>query len=141
MVEALGPRRRDLQPREKQVKARRAVVTATWPMPIRMKVYHQGKETLVAAADADLIGKTFREGKFKIEVGKFYEGDVVTEERFASELRLATIGNFVGKETIDAAKEAGVWREDGSSRANIRRHAPVGFRIVDVGAAPRDSAP
>src|SRR2546428_1655066 len=76
-------------------------------MPIRMKVYHQGKETLVAAADADLIGKTFRDGKFKIEVGKFYEGDVVTEERFASELRLATIGNFVGKETIDAAKEAG----------------------------------
>ncbi len=38
-------------------------------MPIRMKVYHQGKETLVAAADADLVGKTFREGKFKIEVG------------------------------------------------------------------------
>jgi len=31
-----------------------------------MKVYHQGKETLVAAADADLVGKTFREGKFKI---------------------------------------------------------------------------
>src|SRR2546422_2225469 len=82
-------------------------------MPIRMKVYHQGKETLVAAADADLIGKTFREGKFKIEVGKFYEGDVVTEERFASELRLATIGNFVGKETIDAAKEAGFVAEDG----------------------------
>src|SRR5256885_15283073 len=76
-------------------------------MPIRMKVYHQGKETLVAAADADLIGKTFREGKFKIEVGKFYEGDVVTEERFVSELRFATIGNFVGKATIDAAKEAG----------------------------------
>src|SRR3989441_6085860 len=82
-------------------------------MPIRMKVYHQGKETLVAAADADLIGKTFREGKFKIEVGKFYEGDVVTEERFASELRLATIGNFVGKETIDAAKEAGFVAGDG----------------------------
>ena len=65
-------------------------------MPIRMKVYHQGKETLVAAADADLIGKTFREGKFKIEVGKFYEGDVVSEEVFASRLQLATIGNFVG---------------------------------------------
>src|SRR2546426_8266747 len=82
-------------------------------MPIRMKVYHQGKETLVAAADADLIGKTFREGKFKIEVGKFYEGDVVTDERFASELRLATIGNFVGKETIDAAKEAGFVADGG----------------------------
>ena len=54
-------------------------------MPIRMKVYHQGKETLVAAADADLIGKTFREGKFKIEVGRFYEGDVVSGERFVAD--------------------------------------------------------
>jgi uncharacterized protein len=92
-------------------------------MPIRMKVYHQGKETLVAAADADLIGKTFREGKFKIEVGKFYEGDVVTEERFVSELRLATIGNFVGRETIDAAKEAGFVSDEGILWINGVPHA------------------
>src|SRR5438445_8965783 len=82
-------------------------------MPIRMKVYHQGKETLVAAADADLIGKTFREGKFKIEVGKFYEGDVVSEEVFVSHLQLATIGNFVGKQTIEAATRAGFVSGDG----------------------------
>ena len=82
-------------------------------MPIRMKVYHRGKETLVAAADADLVGRTFREGKFKIEVGKFYEGDVVSEEAFLSNLRLATIGNFVGAETIDAAKNAGFVSDDG----------------------------
>src|SRR3989449_3510294 len=93
-------------------------------MPIRMKVYHQGKETLVAAADSDLVGKTFREGKFKIEVGKFYEGDIVTEERFASELRLATIGNFVGKETIDAAKEAGFVAGDAMLWVDRRRPAP-----------------
>src|SRR5256885_16334692 len=94
-------------------------------MPIRMKVYHQGKETLVAAADADLIGKTFREGKFKIEVGKFYEGDVVTEERFVSELRLATIGNFVGKETIDVANEAGFVADDGIRWINRVRPSHV----------------
>src|SRR5205823_3666382 len=76
-------------------------------MPIRMKVYRQGKETLVAAADADLIGKTFREGKFKIEVGPFYEGDVVSAETLVSQLRLATIGNFVGTETVEAAMRAG----------------------------------
>src|SRR2546422_8822923 len=108
-------------------------------MPIRMKVYHQGKETLVAAADADLIGKTFREGKFKIEVGKFYEGDVVTEERFASELRLATIGNFVGKETIDAAKEAGFVAEDGNPW--VDRGAPAHVRLMfqrgGVGSSPQ----
>ena len=82
-------------------------------MPIRMKVYHQGKETLVAAADADLVGRTFREGKFKIEVGKFYEGDLVSEEMFVSHLQLATIGNFVGMETIEAAKRAGFVSDDG----------------------------
>ncbi|TLZ99646.1 MAG: DUF424 family protein [Methanobacteriota archaeon] len=82
-------------------------------MPIRMKVYHQGKETLVAAADADLVGKTFREGKFKIEVGKFYEGDVVSEEGFISNLKLATIGNFVGQETVEAAMRAGFVSDGG----------------------------
>jgi len=82
-------------------------------MPIRMKVYHQGKETLVAAADADLLGKTFREGKFKIEVGKFYEGDVVSEDGFISNLKLATIGNFVGRETVEAAMRAGFVSDGG----------------------------
>lgn len=82
-------------------------------MAIRMKVYRQGKETLVAAADADLIGKTFREGKFKIEVGVFYEGEIVTEEELLAHLKLATIGNFVGKETIEAVKKGGYATDDG----------------------------
>ncbi|MGI0148913.1 MAG: DUF424 domain-containing protein [Thermoplasmata archaeon] len=82
-------------------------------MPIRMKVYHQGKETLVAAADADIVGKTFREGKFKIEVGKFYEGAVVSEEIFVSQLKLATIGNFVGTETVETAIRAGFVSDGG----------------------------
>lgn len=82
-------------------------------MPIRMRVYRQGKEVLVAAADEDLLGKTFREGKFKIEVGTFYEGDRVSEAAFLDHLRLATIGNFVGTETIEAAKKGGYASDDG----------------------------
>jgi uncharacterized protein len=82
-------------------------------MAIRMKVYHQGKETLVAAADADLIGKTFREGKFKIQVGAFYEGELVSEETLLGQLKLATIGNFVGKETIEVVKRGGYASDDG----------------------------
>lgn len=76
-------------------------------MPIRMKVYHQGRETLVAAADEDLLGQAFREGKLKIEVGDFYRGEPVSEEQLLAQLRLATIGNFVGRETIEAAKRGG----------------------------------
>ncbi|HEY7587490.1 MAG TPA: DUF424 family protein [Thermoplasmata archaeon] len=83
-------------------------------MTIRMKIYTRGRETLVAAADEDLLGKTFHEGRFKIEVGKFYEGERVTEESFLSQLRLATIGNFVGKETVEAARKAGFVSEEGT---------------------------
>jgi len=82
-------------------------------MPIRMKVYHRGRETLVAAADEDLLGKTFRERGLKIEVSGFYAGDPVTEDQLLAHLRLATIGNFVGKETIEAATRGGFVSEDG----------------------------
>ncbi len=82
-------------------------------MPIRMKVYRQGTEVLVAAADEDLIGKTFREGRFKIEVGAFYEGERVSEEEFRAHLGSATIGNFVGRETVEAAKKGGYATDEG----------------------------
>ena len=82
-------------------------------MPIRMKVYHRGRETLVAACDEDLLGQTFRERGLKIEVSGFYAGDPVTEDQLLAHLRLATIGNFVGKETIDAATRGGFVSEDG----------------------------
>jgi len=81
-------------------------------MPIRMKVYYQGKETLVAAADEDLLGRAFREGKLKIEVGEFYRGEVVSEATLLEHLRFATVGNFVGRETIEAAKRGGFVSED-----------------------------
>jgi hypothetical protein len=82
-------------------------------MPIRMKVYHRGPETLVAACDEDLLGRTFRERGLKIEVTSFYAGDVVTGDALLAHLRLATIGNFVGKETIEAVKRGGFVADEG----------------------------
>jgi hypothetical protein len=82
-------------------------------MPIRMKVYHRGPETLVAACDEDLLGRTFRERGLKIEVTSFYAGDVVTGDGLLAHLQLATIGNFVGKETIEAVKRGGFVADEG----------------------------
>jgi hypothetical protein len=78
-----------------------------------MKVYQRGPETLVAACDADLLGKTFRERGLRLEVSSFYDGDVVTEQELIDHLRLATMGNFVGKETIESAKRGGFVADDG----------------------------
>ncbi len=78
-----------------------------------MKVYQRGPETLVAAADADLLGRTFRERGLRLEVSAFYDGDVVTPEQLLDHLRLATMGNFVGKETVEAAKRGGFVADEG----------------------------
>jgi len=72
-----------------------------------VKVYTRGPEVLVAACDEHLLGRTLREGEIRLHVSAFYQGERMTEEEFVAQLRLATIGNFVGKETVDAAKRAG----------------------------------
>ncbi|UCE91994.1 MAG: DUF424 family protein [Methanobacteriota archaeon] len=77
-------------------------------MTISVKVQSKGKEVLVAAADSDLLGRTFRSGSLRIHVSReFYEGDLLDEEAFVSRLEMATVANLVGKEAVGAAIEHG----------------------------------
>jgi len=78
-----------------------------------MKVYVRGIEVLVAACDADLLGKTLREGELRLHVSSFYDGEDVGEEEFIDQLKRATIGNLVGNKTVAAARRAGLISEDG----------------------------
>ena len=78
-----------------------------------MKVHRRGVETLVAACDEQLLGRTLQEGELRLHVSSFYEGDRMTPEEFVATLRAATIGNFVGRQTVEAARRAGFVGEDG----------------------------
>lgn len=78
-----------------------------------MRIHVRGIEVLVAACDADLLGKTLREGELRLHVSSFYDGEEVEEEEFIEQLRRATIGNLVGNETVAAASRAGLVSEDG----------------------------
>lgn len=78
-----------------------------------MKVHTRGVEVLVAACDVDLLGKTLRQGELRLHVSSFYDGEEVTEEQFLDQLKLATIGNLVGRRTVDAARRAGLVGDDG----------------------------
>ena len=78
-----------------------------------MKVHTRGAAVLVAACDERLLGRTLREGEIRLHVSPFYAGERMTEEEFVSRLRLATIGNFVGRETVEVAQRAGFVSEDG----------------------------
>lgn len=71
---------------------------------ICLKVYRKGTETLVAACDSDLVGKTFTGRGLKITVSAgFYKGDDADEEMLVNRLQLATVANLVGKRTMEIA--------------------------------------
>ena len=75
---------------------------------ISVRVYRQGRETLVAACDAEIIGKTFRSKGLKITVSEgFYKGDSGGEEMLVNRLEMATVANLVGKKTIEVAVKHG----------------------------------
>ncbi len=89
-------------------------------------MYEQGEDVLVAACDANLLGKTFRQGELRLHVKRgFYDGIAVTREQFIAHLRLATIGNFVGEETISIAMEEGFVEESGIIRIDGVPHAQM----------------
>jgi len=71
---------------------------------ISVKVYSRGKETLVAACDVDIIGKTFMSKELKITISEgFYRGDSGGEDMLVNRLEMATVANLVGKETVGIA--------------------------------------
>ena len=76
---------------------------------ISIKIYRHGNDVLIGACDENLIGKTFEEGKYQIEVRKdFYDGERVTPEILKEFLENATIANLVGDETVKCAIEMGL---------------------------------
>ena len=75
---------------------------------ISIKVYRHGRETLVAACDSEIIGKTFRSKDLKITVSEgFYKGDSGDEEMLVNRLEMATVANLVGRKTIEVAVKHG----------------------------------
>ncbi len=77
-------------------------------MKISMRIYKSGEDLLIGACDEELLGKIFKEGKFRLHVKKsFYKGILVDEEAFLAYLKEATIANLVGKRTVDCAIKKG----------------------------------
>ncbi|MEM0449671.1 MAG: DUF424 family protein [Methanomassiliicoccales archaeon] len=71
---------------------------------ITLKVYRKKGETVLAACDKELLGKSFREGELKLEVhAAFYEGEDADEEMLVNRLMNASIANLVGERTIGIA--------------------------------------
>jgi hypothetical protein len=75
---------------------------------ICIRIHTRGTECLVAACDGEVLGKTYREGKLKLEISEsFYKDDEVDEEALVNWLRLATVANLVGERTVAIAVKHG----------------------------------
>ncbi len=76
---------------------------------IYMKVYKIKDEVLVAACDAELLGKTLKEGEIEFKVSKEFYGDIVgDEELLKKHLLQATIANLVGHKAVKCGIEIGI---------------------------------
>jgi hypothetical protein len=70
----------------------------------RAKITNIMGEVMLSAADSELIGSNLREGILHIEVMESFYGNInVTEEFLMESMEICTIGNFVGKRTVDLA--------------------------------------
>jgi hypothetical protein len=67
-----------------------------------------GRNVLLCICDAEILGKTFREGKIVFCVKEdFYNGTRVNVEEAVSMIESSTIVNMVGKNVVKKAIEKG----------------------------------
>lgn len=93
---------------------------------ISLKIYRHGNDLMIGACDEHLIGKTFKEGKFRLFVDKkFYDGDRVDATTLRRFLRDATIANLVGPETVKVAMDLGLVDPDCILRIKGIPHAQI----------------
>lgn len=73
---------------------------------------------IVAVCDSDLLGKRFEEGKFQLDIKEsFYKGEEMSEEKtidfMMSMSKEDATFNIVGKDSVEAALQAGIISQEG----------------------------
>jgi len=93
---------------------------------ISIKVYNQGGDILVGACDEELLGKTFSEGKFHLDVcHRFYDGKRINLKTLKEYLEIATIANLVGEKAVQCAIKMGLIDPDCIIRIQGIPHAQM----------------
>jgi hypothetical protein len=76
-------------------------------LKISIKVVKQGANILVAACDANLLGKTLKYGKIKFKIHEdYYGGELVFPKEAINLIKNGTIVNLVGSIIIKMAVKA-----------------------------------
>jgi len=82
-------------------------------LSIVLRTYDTEKGSMVAAADASLVGEVFEENGVRVEVDEdFYGTEEAERDAVVERLAGATIANLVGEGAVGAGVEAEVVDED-----------------------------
>ena len=93
-------------------------------MSLYMKTYKRRAGLLVAVCDADLIGKTLKDGDLDVNISThFYKGEPASVDAVLKAIKAAFSGNFFGKEAIKVAVKAGVISREGVKKIAGIPHA------------------
>ena len=77
-------------------------------MNVYMNLKRIGNNVLLAICDAEILGKTLREGKIVFNVKEeFYKGARVNIEEAVAMIENSTIVNMIGKNVVKKAMEKG----------------------------------
>lgn len=91
---------------------------------ICLKTHKQGKDVIIAMCDADVLGKTFREGQLKLHVNsEFYDGARLSLEEGFAQIDHATIINLTGPRVVERAVKEGVVHREAIIRISGVPHA------------------
>ena len=78
-------------------------------MKICINTIKQGRHIIIAACDAELLGKSLVYGNIKFNVRKdFYGGSLVFLDEAMEMLKLGTIINLVGEQIVNGALRHGL---------------------------------
>ncbi|MFH1403631.1 MAG: DUF424 family protein [Candidatus Altiarchaeota archaeon] len=91
-----------------------------------VKVHELDGEVVVAACDAEILGKVFSDGELEVNVGHgFYGGDRMGVEGLIGEIGSGTIVNVLGNRVVDALVEEGVIGKDSIVELCGLKHAQI----------------
>ena len=95
-------------------------------MDVYAKIKKDGKTVILAICDADILGRTLKEGKIVFKISNdFYNGQKISVEQAVSMIENSTIINLIGNSCVEKAIENGfihpeaVLKIEGISHAQI----------------------
>jgi len=92
---------------------------------LRVHFYRTRGEMVLAVCDDELLGRTLSEGRMRLAVNEFYDGETVEEDLLPALLAQATNVNLVGDRCVQIAIDLGYVESDGVITIEGVPHAMV----------------